>query len=375
MKKKIALFTWFSNGNYGTILQAYALKTILDKYGNCQIINYKKEKYKYGINDVLNRRKRQLLVERIFEKLFLLLYPKKYRSHLVKKSMLFNEFIHYNLKISDKYFRKNDLSNLKYDYFVTGSDQVWNPYHFDESFYLNFVKSGKRISYAPSFGVNSLTEFGHLKEYIKDCLSKFDNLSVRESEGREIIKDLIEKDATVCLDPTLLINAEEWKDLTKNSIYEFPSKYIYCLFLGDYTNYIEKVNSISAILDVPIYLHCYNRIDYFYKGNRFLELSPIDFIKAVQNADFICTDSFHATVFSIIFQKPFICYRRFLDSEKYSQNSRVENLLQNLNLLNRLDMNFTDSDSLTVLDFTKPNYELEKLKKISFEFLNNSFKP
>lgn len=373
-KNRIALLTWYSNGNYGTILQAYALKVVLDKIGNCDIIKFKKQRYKYSIEDLADSRKRRMLIERFYEKIYARIFIKKYMIPEIEKSKKMKDFIAHVLNVQGDDIENEQIKELQYDYFVCGSDQIWNPYHFDPIYFLYFVSQGKKIAYAPSFGVSSLGEFPREKRLIQKYIKEFDAISVREESGKEIVKELIGKEVQVCLDPTLLIKCDEWEGFASSSDYVFPDKYIYCLFLGDYCKHIEKVKEISDTLKLPIYLHCYNRKDYFYNGNSFKSMSPIDFVAAIKNASFVCTDSFHATVFSIVFHKAFISYKRFADNKKESQNSRIENLLKITSLTKRLEMESNDLKELCIIDYVSVDLKLDFQRDTSINYLENSIK-
>jgi hypothetical protein len=371
--KKIALLTWFSNGNYGTATQAYALKSILSEFGECSIIPYKSEKYKYSIDDLLNSRKRHILFIRLQDKMFLKT-RKVYADGEKNKSAAMRSFFCQYLGINQTSSDVKELQKIEseYDCFVCGSDQIWNPNHYNPIYFLDFVKEKKKISYAPSFGVSNLDGFPDIVSAIGEMLSKFDSISVREESGKRIVNKLINRDVQVCLDPTLMLSVEKWVQFANNSAITLPSHYIYCLFLGDYKRHVCSIDEVSKVLSIDVIHHAYNRIDYFSKYKKLSGLSPVDFVNAIKNASFVCTDSFHATVFAILFHKPFICFRRFSDKDKKSQNTRVENLLSVLSLLNRLDMECRNKASLLNIDFGKSDNILNELRKQSMDYLNRA---
>lgn len=372
-KDKIGLFTWFKNGNYGTILQAYALKNVLGSFYDCEIVNYKGENSKYKFKDLFDKRSRKLVIARVEEKLAELLLKKTYSIPHNEKVRKFSTFIDDYLEVDHNYITKVELEKLQYKYYVCGSDQIWNPCHFDSTFFLDFVKSGKKIAYAPSFGVYGLDDYPKEKELIKKYLKSFDTISVREVTGQSIIEKLVGEKVPLCLDPTLLLSKNDWDTFSSNSEYSFPDKYIYCLFLGNYKQHMRKVNKIADILELKSYLHCYNLIDYFGKEYKFKDLSPVDFVSAIKNASFVCTDSFHATVFAILFHKPFICYKRFSEKEKFSQNSRIENLLQLTGFSDRLGLESKSVSELLDVSFSISDEWINSMKAQSIHYLQKAF--
>lgn len=365
---KIALFTWFKNGNYGTILQAYALMRILGNFHDCEIINYKSNS-KHRFKDLFNKHSRKRLIVRVEEKLAATFFKKSYLLPYQEKIKKFEEFIDKKLKLSNQYLTKVDLRDLHYKYYVCGSDQIWNPCHFDPVFFLDFVDEGKKIAYAPSFGVESLDEYPDERNAIKKYLASFEYISVREETGKRFVKQLLGKDVPLCLDPTLLISKNEWEQLAAESSYKFPQKFMYCLFLGNSKQYIRKAKKIANILGLQCYIHSYNLADYFGGNYKFKSLSPVDFVSAIKKASFVCTDSFHVTVFAILFHKPFICYKRFKEKEKFSQNSRIENLLRLTGLLARLDLESIDVNELLNIDYKPSDEMINTMRRQSFNYL------
>ncbi len=377
--KKIALLTWFDNNNYGSALQAFALKHTLDKFGICDVINYKTHSDKYKLSDLKTGENRKIIFEKCITKICVVFLKRKYTNYIIEKRKKFVTFFSDYLYLEKPQLAKSELKKLtnKYDYFVCGSDQVWSPLRYDSSFYLDFAGTKNKISYAPSFGVDNVKVFDTKTEEIKKNLLDFNNISVREDSGKNIVKKLIGKDVPVCLDPTLLLSREEWSDFAKASKKNNAKDYLYCLFLGDYKLHRKSFSDISSLLKLPVFLHSYNRKDYFSKFNHFNGLGPSEFVNSIKNANFVCTDSFHAAVFSIIFHKPFVLYKRFSDGDKGSQNTRVINLLQMLDLSERLDLEVnkkTTKEDLLNINYQKVDSKLDALREKSFDYLTNALK-
>ena len=221
MKRKVGLITIYHVPNYGSVLQTYATQILLEKLGyECDIINYK---YPNEYHHSLGRRK-QSLKSKIGRLLGLS------ASHIKSKKLVCFKKEHFNF--TKLYSHLNELKNAdwgNYDLFVVGSDQVWKSKYTlgDTAFLLSFVpESKKRISIASSFATNSIpTEY---RETYRKHLEKFNAISVRESNGIGIIKNELNLQcaAEVVLDPTLLLNKEEWLNIVPRSNFKKKKKYI-----------------------------------------------------------------------------------------------------------------------------------------------------
>lgn len=376
--KKIALLTWYDNGNYGTALQAFALKQVLEVFGVCEIIPYKSPKYKYSFSDIIDSRKRNKLFEKIADKIAWGVFKNIYTRSEIEKHKKMDRFFRSQLNISRGRSEVDELQeiNSKYDLFVCGSDQIWNPRHFDSAFFLDFVEISKRkIAYAPSFGLENVLALQENKERVTNYLKNFDYLSIREKAGQEIIFELLGKEVPICADPTLLRSNTDWIEFAKKSTIDLPENYVYCLFLGDLKKHLCEVEEIANKINSRVIIHPYNRTDYFIKADLLKPLDPNDFVKAIMNSRFVCTDSYHATIFSIIFHKPFVAYRRFERNDENSQNSRLENMLERFGLINRLDVcSDKSADELLNEDFTLADFSINELVNESFEYLRKALR-
>ena len=201
--KKIGLMTWYKYPNYGTVLQSSALFYIIKKMGyNPELINYTPRK-KYLDNTKINP------VKFIFNKIFIKVLNNK--GNPVNKK-LFKDFQEDITSESNEVKTYSDLSTLTktYDAVVCGSDQIWSPLCFDDYYYLPFVQTEKKIAYAPSLGVQKISNT-NIENKISDLVEEFKFLSVRENDGADIIRKISGKNPEVVLDPTLLLKANEWK--------------------------------------------------------------------------------------------------------------------------------------------------------------------
>ena len=212
--------------------------------------------------------------------------------------------------VSKKHIPEN-LSD-RYDYFITGSDQVWNPdnLHGTSFFFLTFAEQYKRIAYAPSFGVSEIKpEF--IEDY-KEWISGMYKLSVREDDGAKIIKKLTGRESPVLVDPTLLLTKEKWLSIAKEASNKPKDKYLLTYFLGGIpTQYKKEIKKTAKENNLEII----NLGDIKEKDT--YQTGPSEFIDYINNCSVMFTDSFHGTVFSILFEKPFVVLLLFHKISKF----------------------------------------------------------
>lgn len=380
----ICIATWYKSLNYGTCLQAYGLYHFLKNRGyNCLMLDRCRYFSVYNPLDwiiIMEKVIKHWNLRRIYnnEEKKLNVLKEKYTIEFNKRDKLISKFvdesyIFTNLKIKSDYKK---LAN-KCDAFITGSDQIWNPSHFSREYLLNFVpKNKKKIAYSSSFGVKNIT--GYYVKLYKKFLSRFDYIGVREIDGANIVKILTNKKATVVLDPTMLLKKEEWKSLIEKAKISDKMKeekdYILCYFVGNTVNYWKAVEKIKKQFDKNIVIIPYNADSYTQKGFVNIETGPNEFLWLIKNCSFLCTDSFHATVFANIFNKNYCVFKRFKDTDKASQNSRLETLLDMFNLRERLvDVNDNLDDIIkNDIKWEHVNKILDKKREESINFLINA---
>ena len=325
--KKAAIMTWFHYHNYGTALQVTALYNVISSFGyDVDVIRYLPNVK--AMSRPMLHRIAHAAVKRIIR-------SKNRRFKDIGRDQKFCEFIDNQLTFTNGCITQDDFESLngQYDYFVCGSDQIWAPTIFDSHYFLDFVTDdSKKIAYAPSIGL-SVIENKNVEERMKNLISSFSYLSVREKQGAAIIRNLCSENARVVLDPTLLLACEQWQRIIPTVATK--ENYILCYFLGTNDNARKHVVAISAKLKLPVKI-----LPVFTKDSKYGELvkgvGPMEFLSLIQNAAFVCTDSYHGAVFSIINQKPFYVFERFHGNDKQSQNSRVYNLLETTHLEDRL---------------------------------------
>lgn len=357
--KKVATITWHTYNNYGGVLQAYALRQAIIQlgYNKVDIIDY---------NPNIQRKK--ITKKDIYRKLLL---RQEYIKKLIKeKNEKFDKFRKDNFTFTRKCDNATELFllNDQYDKFICGSDQIWAPTLYNENYFLSFVNNdSKKISYAPSMGLTTI-ENRYVKENIRKLVSKFESISIREEKGKEIIKEFTNKDIEVVLDPTLLLNKEEWN---KNFELEDSKKdYIVFYCLGSNKKHYKTAKKIAKSLNMELKIIPGDVFDYKKEGLQ--NASPEEFLKLIYNASMVITDSFHGTIFSINFNIPFVTLKRFKDN-KFSQNSRIYNILKKVNLEERIyNDNLKYFVENTKVDFAACNKIIEQERKNSLKFLQSS---
>lgn len=373
--KKIAILTLNGYKNYGNRLQNYALQEVLKKYNfHVDTIINEPVKLKRSLKSkifehIMKIKKNNLknIFHKVKSKLWLFIKGKQVISLDFEREVIFKDFSFNYLsetKQNNLNFEKFLLTNIKnYSFYIIGSDQVWNPTSVcGSSFYFaGFAPKKKRIAYAPSFGVSTIPE--EFKENYKKWLNDMKHISVREEEGSKIIKDLTGRDVPVHVDPTLLLTKEKWLTIKKPASNKPNEKYMVTYFLGgvpqEYKNQIKKIakdNNLKVINLGDI------------KEKETYITGPSEFVDYISSCNIICTDSFHGTVFSILFEKPFIVYERIGGTSMYS---RIETLLDMFNLREREIKNIKTND-VFYIDYSHVPKILEKERKKAFDYLKKA---
>ncbi len=304
---------------------------------------------------------------------------KELAANIAVRDRKFKEFSERSFNVSERFSSKNDLHDKSdsYSAFLVGSDQLWLPSNIAADYYtLNFVKDGvRRIAYATSFGVSCLPE--KQEEQAKAFLPKIDFLSVREKSGQTLIKNITGLDAEVVCDPTLLLTAEQWMDVQKQEpIVKEP--YIFCYFLGNNRFARESADALRKKTGCKVvalqHLDAYIKSDQGFADIAPYDVDPGDFVNLIRNASYVCTDSFHGTVFSVINNKKFFSFRRFTENTTMSTNSRLDSLLEVLDLKNRIVTNAEEFENAQErdIDYSAVNGRLADFRAKSMEFLKTA---
>lgn len=357
--KKIGIATIIALDNYGALLQGYALLKKFNELGcDAELLDLREKgqndcsmfvKVK-GFKDIL-RNMRKIL---------------NYSS-AKKRLNLFQDFVKENIKLSKNYPDEKTLreTSLDYDMLVTGSDQTFNiklPV-FKKAYYLGFNKEIPKISYASSFGENCKSFTKEECDWIKKHLDCYNHISVREKQGVDLAKEITgREDIIQCVDPTMILPPEKWEQITNT---EAAPKEDYILFYSVLSNkqIVEEVKRISAQTGMRVIApHLQNSFEMGTDFCRAIKTGPREFLGLIKGAKLVLTTSFHATVFSVIFKKPFYSFLM-------GEGNRIGSLLDMLGLEGRKIKNAKIENVDYEIDFTSAHKALEEERKKSEEYL------
>ncbi|MCD7741498.1 MAG: polysaccharide pyruvyl transferase family protein [Ruminococcus sp.] len=375
---------YYNNDNYGGIAQAYALQHYLESIGvDAELISYQKNRA-IPKKDLSGGKEKGLTA-------FITSYTDGFFKRLKRKVLrkispyLCNADVPKNIEIRKKAFERSrnvikhscvyNSENIvdcvdSYDVFISGSDQIWKPDVVDDAYVFNFLPQDKKvISYASSIATSIFSE--DYDTFMKNSLQKYSWISVREFTAQEYLCGLLGREVDVVVDPTLLLDRSEWNNLASDSIVEQP--YVLAYFLGESPKQRKKTIRIArerglTVVSLP---HVEGRARVCDAKFGDIQLYDVDlpsFLSLIKNAELVCTDSFHAIIFSYVFEKDFWAFERESTSKKRKTSSRTETLLSLLELENRMLSNNEKipSEKFTIdytRDFHKLNETIQESKK------------
>lgn len=383
----IGIVTLTTGFNYGTTLQAFALqeiirslhyipKLIVIKGSIIKGMDFRLEKLFVMLYRLMRH---PVLMEKV--KHYVHWIKTAYSNEIKKKIIAFSDNKLDTVLISYSALKKISKSSL-YKAFICGSDQIWDAsaMYVNPAYYLQFCPRGKKIAYAPSFGKDTIPKYN--QNSIKKMLQGFDDISIRESRGAEMIKELINKDVPVVLDPTLLLNKESWENFyTGHPLAEFihTMKDPLVLFFLDKPNPFV-INSINAcikswadkkqdIICITTEKEYFKR--YFYDTPVILpNLDPFEFLNVMSKAKIVLTDSYHGVLFSINFNRNFWAFERnYIKGQ--NQSSRIMSILALLSLHDRYIIDDCNKDWTAPIEFPEVNTILNKKREHSLQYLEN----
>lgn len=354
---KVGIITYHRPINYGAVLQAVALNRKLKSLDiDSTIIDYRNKVQEKAINN-----NHFFTANGLKNKIKSLILAKKTKTREIK----FRAFLEKNSSLTCPYTEKTiKNANTKFDIFVSGSDQVWNMdlNGEDYNYLLKFVqKDKKKVSIASSFGYSEIPE-KYRKKTIK-YLMKFNNLTTREDAGSKIIKQELNKKAEVMLDPTLLLNKNEWLELSEKPKLKLPAEYILFYAVSPTEEDIKAARQLSSKHNMPIVVINYNKRHIKGMINCF-DIGPSEFVWLIENSKFVITNSFHGTAFSINLNKEFFVR---LSTKKNNGNSRIETLLNIVGVQNRYVENIDNAEKV---DWDMVNNKLNKKRKACIGLIN-----
>lgn len=371
--------------NYGGMLQAYATITMLEKRGlDYELIRYEKHYSLFGklrqiprlFNGILLNDKKEALLKKLGKRK----HP-EFRNNDLIRIQAFDKFRKEKfIKLSPVFIGYDNLCKgaNRYSAVITGSDQLWSPAGLPTNFYnLMFVPDSiRKISIASSFGVKNIPWYQISRT--RNFLKRIEFISMRENRGSEIVKELTGREVPTILDPVFIFDENGWEKLVPKRL-EIDEPYIFAYFLGANPNYREAVNNVAKQLRCKIvalrHLDQYVKYDEQFGDYAPYNVGPAEFLNLLRGAEYVCTDSFHGSVFSIIHHKPFVTFNRYDENSKHSKNSRIDTLCSNLNLEDR---RFISTDKLYMqltseIDYKQVDEKLSILRMKTNSYLDKAF--
>ena len=385
--KPIGLVTCYFHHNYGSMLQAYATEMIMKKMG-------------LPYETIACRRPRDYMVENkyiYYLKKFLIAdwkmwsgkrrianamkeHPNFAKNMRIREAK-FDDFAntHFHTSALAKNRKELELLAQNYSAFLVGSDQLWRTDSVEHGYYtLEWVPDDiPKIAYSTSIGVKQVPWFQ--KEKNKRFLNRFSHIALREQSACDLVKSLTGRDVPVVLDPTLLFSGEEWLHIQKTDPIA-NGDYIFVYLLGDNPAQRMFIKDVQRRMGCKIialqHLDDYIASDEGFADEIPYDVGPAEFLNYIRNAKYVFTDSFHCTVFSILYKKKFFTFSRFSETAKQSTNTRIDNLLKITGLeKHRMTKNqLIDDVFLIDEDFSHVEERLSRMKIFSMSYLADSFK-
>ena len=358
---RVAIVTLHRVYNYGSVLQAYATQKLFEKRGHDAII----------IDYITPQRtKWRLFWEKGADGQSSIIYRIAKIGSLILKEKTFGRFVRTRLNLTKKYITSEDLEKAppKADIYVTGSDQTWNSQYnegIDRGFFLDFIpEESRRIAFVSSFGKTELDK-GEIGE-TKRLLSRYEKISVREDSAVKIVRDLGLDSPVHLVDPTLMLDKEEWMKITSPRLVKEPYLILMLLYNEDNhaTEYARKIADEKGLILVKISWELKKPP---FVDQLFTHRSPSDFLSLFLYADFVVTNSFHGLAFSLNMQKQFVIVPRT------EFNSRIESLLRLVGQSDRLVTSQENAiiESRETIDYSQIDICIKKEREKAVEFLDS----
>lgn len=386
--KKVGIVSCYFQHNYGSMLQAYATQKALDRLGvdneTIDISGFRGEIrkakmlyfFKASVTSDILLSKFGMLANVLRKRML----KNDYAQKSAERDALFDAFWQKHFRLSPPCPSKKALGEYcqrEYTDVLVGSDQLWLPANIAADYYtLNFVPDSiNTVAYATSFGQNTLPKDSAKKAAV--FLRRIRSIGVREESGQKLVKELTGREVPVVCDPTLLFTGEEWASV-QNEEPLVAGKYILCYFLGnnpgqrDFAARLGRETGCN-IVALP-HLDEYVPSDEHYADEMLYRVDPADFMNLVRHAAYICTDSFHCTVFSMLYRKTFFVFRRYARKTACSTNSRLDSLLHLAGISGRI---LTGNEEVKAclshsIDYEAVEENLQLLRAQSYEYLKRA---
>lgn len=380
--KKVLLLTWYDNQNYGTALQAWALKSVIEspditglnkiniEETACVILPHSPERdidIKKKLKKVFSLKSYSMKIEQLRDKI----EREKKKKCFQLRQEAFDKFIEEQFLFAANCNLQTveQLTTIvnEFDVFIAGSDQIWNPEGLDETYLLNWVPQSKKIcSYGSSLSVKRIPL--EYEDIYRKTLSRFSCISIRDTSCKAQLSQLSGKPVQTVVDPVILIG----QDAIKKKVKKCTDKpYIFCYFLGN--NKSHRTRALQYAEEHGMDVKAVINAGCSFKSDRELEqyaiwnVDPWGFINLIGNAEAIMTDSFHATVISAMLHRQFYTYEK--DAFRPEQNNRIIEFLTMIGLENRWNCPTKDEINITVEDWKEVDNALSTRRSQSMEYL------
>lgn len=388
--RKVAIVSCYFQHNYGSMLQAYATQMALDKMGYAnETINVTGFNHEIQKAKMIYFVKASLTSDILLSKMGMAMNVVRrkisndgYGTLSRQRNEKFDAFARNNFRLSSAYHSKLELGQKceeNYSSVLVGSDQLWLPGNIAANYYtLNFVPDSiNTIAYATSFGQSDLPKDSAVKARV--FLNKIRHIGVREESGQKLVKELTGRNVPVVCDPTLLFTGEEWMAIQQEKPL-IDGKYIFCYFLGNnppHRDFAKRLREKTGYKIVALtHLDEFVKSDESYANETPYNIDPADFLNLIRNAAYVCTDSFHCSVFSILYRKSFFTFRRYNRNTKQSTNSRLDTLFNMTGVKGRLLTGNEKIENCLKIetDYNEVHQKLDDVRKQSFEYLLTALK-
>ncbi len=386
--KKIGIVSCYFQHNYGSMLQALATQMALDKLGydneTIDISGFRKE---IRNAKLLYFAKAALTSDILFSKIGMAknvirkkISKNDYGKNTRIRNKKFDQFGKKHFRLSNPQYSKKELGVFckdRYSAVLVGSDQLWLPGNIAANYYtLNWVPDGiNTIAYATSFGQSTLPKDSAAKAAV--FLKRIKHIGIREESGQKLVEKIADRRVPVVCDPTLLFTSEEWMTVQdKEPIINEP--YVFVYFLGNnppHREFVKRLKNKTGYKIVAlVHLDEYVKSDESYADYMPYDIDPGDFLNLIRNAQIVCTDSFHCSVFSMQYEKVFFAFRRYTRKTASSTNSRLDTLFKIAGVEDRVLVGDEDVKECLnrKIDYQIVKENLDKVRRQSFEYLRSS---
>lgn len=370
---KIGIITFHSSHNCGSMLQAYALQTVLtNKYhAEVDIINFANSGSRNTYN-LFDLRPRKSALKKDFMTLKNIPVIQSYRHDYM-------DFAKQHFHMTDKkYYCTNQLKGIEknYDLLIAGGDQIWNVVcdDADPAYFLSFAEGVRKVAYAPSLGGHNIGKAARNPEEYRRYLNDFEKLSVREPNGKKWLEELTGREIPIVADPTLLLTKEEWCNSFKLPV--IGEKFIFnYAFFHNRPESNEAIMKISKETGLPVYV-LDNKSWSFYRLDRYGikradHTGPITFLAMMEQSEMVLTQSFHGTLFSALFQKQFWSY--IAPADQRNDDDRAIAILDQLGLKDRYQI-IDELPSINYhkkIDYADTSDRIDQLRKTAFNYIDS----